>query len=133
MELVKVTNGAVQLPSSVTRWLGDEDKLAIEVSGDALVLTKVHEVDDDDEQDMRKLVAEHEAFMRQYETLKKRYDGEYVAIHAGLVIDHDPDARTLHLRVRERLGRTVVLLKKVDAYPERELVFRSPRFERSRQ
>ena len=48
----------------------------------------------------------------------------------GQVIDHDQDVRTLHLRVFNQLGRVPVLLKKVTSEPDRELVFRSPRFER---
>ena len=50
-------------------------------------------------------------------------------MHQGTVIDHDLDLRTLHLRVFAQLGHTSVLLKQVTPEAERELVFRSPRFE----
>jgi len=56
-----------------------------------------------------------------------------VAVHDGRVIDHDSALRALHLRVYALLGHTPVLLKKVTDKPEREAVFRSPRFERARQ
>lgn len=79
-----------------------------------------------------KIRAETETFKRQQEILLATYADQYVAMHNGQVIDHDADLRTLHLRVFERLGRTPVLLKKVTREPERELVFRSPRFERNR-
>jgi len=79
-----------------------------------------------------KIRAEAQAFEQQQPTLLARYRGEYVAVHQGQVIDHDPSLRTLHLRIFARLGRTPVLLKQVSDEPERELMFRSPRFERGR-
>jgi hypothetical protein len=77
-----------------------------------------------------KIRAETETFNQQYETLLAKYPGQYVAIHDGQVIDHDPDLRTLHLRVFDHLGYMPVLLKQVTKEPPRELVFRSPRFKR---
>lgn len=77
-----------------------------------------------------KIRAESEAFERQLTLLLTRYRGEYVAVHEGQVIDHDPDLRTLHLRVFAQLGHTPVLLRKVTEETEQELVFRSPRFQR---
>jgi hypothetical protein len=62
--------------------------------------------------------------------LSAKHPGEHVAVHNGEVIDHDPDIRTFHLRVYEKYGRTLILLKQVVAGPERELVIRSPRLER---
>lgn len=79
-----------------------------------------------------KIRAETEAFNEQFETLLAMYADQYVAIHNGHVIDHDPDLRTLHLRVFDRLGQIPVLLKQVTTEPERELVFRSPRLEKNR-
>lgn len=76
-----------------------------------------------------KIRAETEAFHAQHAALKAEYPGQYVAVHRGKVVDHDPNLRTLHLRVYEQLGRTPVLLKQVTDEPERELVFRSPRLE----
>ena len=73
---------------------------------------------------------ETEAFNAQYEELRAQYPDQYVAIHQGEVIDHDPDLRTLHLRVHKQLGHIPVLLKQVTDEPERTLVFRSPRLEK---
>lgn len=78
-----------------------------------------------------KIRAETEAFNAQYEKLKAKYPGQYVAVHQGSVIDHGPDLRKLHLRVYERLGRTPVLLKRITDEPERALVFGSPRLEKN--
>jgi len=79
-----------------------------------------------------KIRAETEAFNQQRAKLLAQFSGEYVAVHQGQVIDHDKHLRTLHLRIFERLGRTPVLLKQVTQEPERELVFRSPCFERGK-
>ena len=77
-----------------------------------------------------KIRTETEAFNAQYEQLCSKYMGQYVAIHQGMVIDNDPDLRTLHLRIFEQIGHIPVLLKLVMDKQERELVFRSPRLER---
>lgn len=78
-----------------------------------------------------KIRTEAEAFERQRASLLATYRGEYVAMHQGQVIDHDPDLRTLHLRVFAQLGHAPVLLKQVTQEPAREIVFRSPHFERA--
>ena len=77
-----------------------------------------------------KLEAETRAFEQQRLTLFARYRGEYVAIHGGQVVDHDPDVRALHLPVFARHTHTPVLLKQVAESPDRELRMRSPGFER---
>jgi hypothetical protein len=75
-----------------------------------------------------KIRTETEAFHQQYDELSAKYPNQYVALHQGQIIDHDPDLRTLHLRVFNRLGHVPVLLKQVTDGPDREWVFRSPRF-----
>ena len=77
-----------------------------------------------------KIRAETEAFTQQRQELLAKYAEQYIAMHDGQVIDHDPDLRILHLRVFDQLGQTPVLLKKVTDQPGQEWVFRSPRFER---
>ena len=76
----------------------------------------------------KKIEAESHAFEQQKDALAK-YNGEYVAIHNGQIVDHDSDLRTLHLRVFKQFGHKPVLLKQVISKPERELTFRSPKFE----
>jgi hypothetical protein len=78
----------------------------------------------------RKIEAESRSFEAMKARLLGKYAGQYVAVHNGKVIDHDPDLRTLHLRVYKKHGRTPVLLKLVLVGSERELVIRSPRLER---
>lgn len=77
-----------------------------------------------------KILAEARAFRAMQTDLLARYKDQYVAVHNGQVIDCDPDLRTLYLRVHGRLGRTPVLLKRVTAEPEQDLVIRSPKLER---
>ncbi|MBI3761454.1 MAG: hypothetical protein HY260_06275 [Chloroflexi bacterium] len=78
-----------------------------------------------------KIRAESNAFEEQKQSLLDQYRGEYVAVHEGKVIDHDPSLRALHLRVFAKLGHTPVLLKKVTDEPDRVLVFRSPKIVRN--
>ncbi len=77
-----------------------------------------------------KIRAEQKEFDEQKESLLVKYKGEYVAVHNGEVIDHDPSIGELHRRVRKSLGRIPVLLKKVTDEPDRVLLFRSPKLQR---
>ena len=77
-----------------------------------------------------KMRREKACFAAQQPALQQRYPGEFVAIHEGRVIDHDPDLATLHRRVVKVVGAMPVLLKRVDAPVNRELTLRSPRLER---
>jgi hypothetical protein len=71
-----------------------------------------------------------EAFGRLYPDLVKGYFGEYVAIHAGKLVDHDADFPILHKRVRQQYGRQPVLLRRVTQEDEPVWTFRSPRLDR---
>lgn len=73
---------------------------------------------------------ESEHFIRQHAILLRDYKGEYVAMHEGLVIDHDPDKRALASRIREKWHATPILIRLVTGQPYREVVIRSPRVER---
>ena len=77
-----------------------------------------------------KIKAEAEAFHNMHAELVEKYLGQYVAIHNGKMVDQDEDFRSLHTRIRQRFGRQPVLLRRVEAEPERVWTFRSPRFER---
>lgn len=77
-----------------------------------------------------KIQKEAGSFRKMHDDLRERYLGQYVAVHNGEVVDHDGDFRALHERIRERFGRQPILLRRVESKPEREMTFRSPRFER---
>lgn len=78
-----------------------------------------------------KIQREKAFFAAQQPALQRRYPGEFVAIHEGRVIDHDPNLAMLHRRVVKVVGAMPVLLKRVDDPVNRELILRSPRLERS--
>ena len=80
----------------------------------------------------QKIQQEAEAFCSMHTELARQYLGQVVAIHEGQVVDHDENFVTLHRRIRQRFGRTAVLLRRVGPESERVLTFRSPRFERGR-
>ena len=42
MERAKVVNGNLKLPQSVLRWMGSENEFVVSVTGDSLVLKKIH-------------------------------------------------------------------------------------------
>ena len=77
-----------------------------------------------------KIRAEAEAFRSMHAKLAEKYLGQYVAIHNREIVDHDEDFQVLHTRIRQRFGSQPVLLRLVEAEPERVLTFRSPRLER---
>ncbi|OGO43461.1 MAG: hypothetical protein A2Z04_06420 [Chloroflexi bacterium RBG_16_57_9] len=75
---------------------------------------------------------EIDAFRSMHGMLIEKFLGQYVAIHSGKLVDHDKDFQAIHSRIRQRFGRQPVLLRRVEAEPERVLVFRSPRLERDK-
>ena len=60
---------------------------------------------------------------------RKCYQGEYVALHQGKVVDHDPDQRGLYIRIRERYGRAPVPILPADQEQPPTFVIHSPRLE----
>lgn len=74
-----------------------------------------------------KMLAERAAFERQLGELLTRYEGQYVAIHNGEVIDHAQDKLALALRVKAEYPEEGVLIKLVTAEPDRDIQIRSPR------
>ena len=78
----------------------------------------------------QKIHTESESFKTIHADLMAKYMGQYVAIHNGQVVDHDEEARTLYLRIREQYGHIPILIRPVTDKPERQLVFRSPRLTR---
>ncbi|MBX2998628.1 MAG: ribbon-helix-helix protein, CopG family [Caldilineaceae bacterium] len=85
-------------------------------------------VENPDDEKMRR---EKAFFAAQQPVLQRLYPGEFVAVHEGQVIDHDPNLAALHRRVVSVIGATTVLLKHVDEPVNREFVLRRPRLERS--
>ena len=71
--------------------------------------------------------AEQASFATQKPQLLGEYEGRYIAMLNGAVIDADADKVELAARIDEKYPDKVVLIKLVSREPERELVMRSPR------
>lgn len=63
---------------------------------------------------------------RNKDVLLQQYEGQYVAILGGRVIDHDSSFDALARRVFGSLGNRPVYMPKVERHPP-QLVLRSPR------
>ena len=77
-----------------------------------------------------KIHTEAEAWRALPHAVRQSYGQEYVAVHEGQVIDHDPDRLALYRRVYERLGDVAVLITPAAAPSPREFLMHSPRLER---
>lgn len=75
------------------------------------------------------LVREREAFTALHPTLLAQYPGEYVAVHHGVLVDHDKDGLTLSLRIHQRFPDEFVWIAPLKAQVLEEWIVRSPRFE----
>lgn len=73
-----------------------------------------------------------DAYRAMHGELVEHYLGQYVAICDGELVDHDPDPLLLLERIRQNYPDQVVLRRKVERAPERELRIRHPSVERIR-
>jgi hypothetical protein len=72
--------------------------------------------------DRRKIAEESRVYRRQHTELRGQYLGQYIAMHKGQVVDHDPDFQALRQRVRQQFGRAAVMITLVEETPEPELI-----------
>ena len=70
-----------------------------------------------EELDARALEAEDRAYRQLYPELRQHYPQQYVAIHAGRLVDTDPDFEALFLRVQQQFGDRAVLIRQVGDTP----------------
>lgn len=76
------------------------------------------------ELDRRKISAESQVYQRRHAELKAQYQGQYIAMHGGQVVDHDSDVTVLRERVRQRFGRRPVMITWVEEVAEPPLIRR---------
>ena len=62
---------------------------------------------------------------------RQQHPGEYIAVHKGKIVDHDPDQRQLYIRIRKRFGSAKVLLVHTDWDQPPTFTFHSPQIERA--
>jgi uncharacterized protein DUF5678 len=72
------------------------------------------------------IARETAAFERMHAELLSSHRGQWVAIHDGQLVDCDADLHSVHARVRQRYGRTPVLLTQVLDEPIQVLHWRTP-------
>lgn len=75
----------------------------------------------------KRIVAETEAWYRLPPEERLRYEGKFVAVYNGQVVDSDPERLTLYLRLRERYGRQPILITEGGDHPIPVYRVRSPR------
>lgn len=86
-------------------------------------------IDQDDMAEHEVVVRERQAYIALHPTLLKNYPNQYVAIHNGQLVDHDPSGLALSLRIRQQFPNQFVWIAPVKAQAIEEWVMRSPRFE----
>ncbi len=70
------------------------------------------------EQRHRYLLDEMERFRSRHEELRPQYEGQFIAMRDGEVLDSDTDGGKLYARLRERYGDLPVLIVEVTEEPE---------------
>lgn len=73
-----------------------------------------------------KLDREIAAYTEMHPELWRTRPGAWVAIHDGQLVDFDDDQAALYRRVREKYGRTAVLIRQVREGAVEELWIRTP-------
>ncbi|RIK53010.1 MAG: hypothetical protein DCC57_09020 [Chloroflexi bacterium] len=71
---------------------------------------------------------EKAAYRKLHAQLWQQYPGHYVALHNGQLVDHDSDKHALLARIQAQFPDQFVLVRRVEATPEREYRFPSTRF-----
>jgi len=75
----------------------------------------------------KRLIAETEGWYRLSPVERQRYEGVYVAVYQGQVVDSDADRLALYYRVREKYGRQTILITPGGDQPLPFYRVRSPR------
>jgi hypothetical protein len=75
----------------------------------------------------KRIAAETEAWYQLPVMERRQYDGQYVAVLNGAVIDHDADRMQLYFRVREKFGRQPILITPGGDQPMPVYRVRSPK------
>ena len=101
------------------------DSLVVE--GEEAVIQQT--IDQDNAPTDELVVRERQAYIALHPTLLKNYPNQYVAIHNGQLVDHDPNGLVLSLRIRQQFPDQFVWIAPVKAQAIEEWVTRSPRFE----
>ena len=77
----------------------------------------------------KKIAQEETAYQDQHEQIFSQFEGRYVALHNGEVIDHDQNELDLYLRIRHAYPSLGILIKHVTNQIDEIWQTRSPRIE----
>jgi hypothetical protein len=80
-----------------------------------------------------KIEREQQLYEAQHTDLLAGYQGQYIAMHEGKVVDQDVDRIALSRRIRQHYGRTAVLITQVREEPRLIINLRSPRRHRDQE
>jgi hypothetical protein len=75
----------------------------------------------------KRIAVETEAWYRLPVAERKKYQGQYVAVYQGQVVDSDPNQLELYNRVRKQFGRQTILITEGGDQPIPVYRVRSPR------
>ena len=75
------------------------------------------------------LLQEQEAWFARTKSDRQRFAGEFVAVHASQVLDHDTDQRALYLRIRAHFASQPVLIVQADWDEPPTFTIHSPHIE----
>jgi hypothetical protein len=110
---------------------GDWDKMPeLVIHSTRFVRPDVNDHDSKTKERHDLLWAEQEAWFARPKAHREKYQGEYVAVQNGQVLDHDSDKRELYLRTGQYSKHAPVLLVHADWDSIPEYTFRSPRLVR---
>jgi len=74
------------------------------------------------ELDRQKIARESQTFRERHAELKAKYLNQYIAMHDGRLVDSDDDFPALRQRIRQRFGRTPVMMTRVEETVEHPVV-----------
>lgn len=61
---------------------------------------------------------EMERFRRHHEIIRQQYEGQFVGLRDGQVLDHDADGHQLYIRLRQKYGDLPILIVQVTDQPD---------------
>ena len=75
------------------------------------------------------LMAEMDRFRAKHAELLSQFEGEYIGLRNGEILDHDTDGGRLHKRLRQTYGSLPVLIVQVTESPEQDFTIRNPKLD----
>ncbi len=81
------------------------------------------------ELERKKISEESATYHRRYSEIRAQYQGKYIAMRNGEIVDHATDFSTLYQRIAERFPDQPIMMTLVEDEPDRPLIKRGFRME----